>query len=227
MIEYLVSSVGDSQLKTCADIGSGTGILAQLLVPHFANVFGVEPNLEMRIAGEKFLSDQGNFRSFPGTAEQTGLSDRSVDLVTVAQAFHWFDRAKFRNECKRILRSDGHVALIWNNRLVNTPLLERYEAVLRHYADDYNEVNHQNISAEQLHEFFGGEYERKEFPNKQEFDLQGLFGRLDSSSYAPKPGTKNYGIIRKELTESFKNFSQNGCIDFNYRAELYWGRIKD
>ena len=78
-------------------------------------VYGVEPNDDMRKEAEKRLSAFPRFHSVAGTAERTGLPGASVDLVTAAQSFHWFDAAAFKRECRRILSGGGKVALIWNS----------------------------------------------------------------------------------------------------------------
>jgi SAM-dependent methyltransferase len=226
MVAFLVNVVRDSHKKRCADVASGTGILTKLLAPFFERIVGVEPNLEMRLAGEKVLSRFTNFRSLNGTAENTPIEPRSIDLVTVAQAFHWFDQQKFRSECLRILRDEGIVALIWNNRRLDTAFLEKYEELLRRYATDYNEVKQQNVTKDQLRIFFGGDFGTVEFPNKQQFDLEGLFGRHDSSSYAPREGSAEYLILRRELRSSFERYSENGKIDFNYTTKVYWAKMR-
>ena len=78
------------------------------------------------------------FTSVKGTAEATTLADGSVDLITAAQAFHWFDRARTRAEFERILKPGGWVALIWNDRqLDSTPFLREYEALLHEFGTDY------------------------------------------------------------------------------------------
>jgi len=224
MIEDLVSR-GAFAEGTVVDVGSGTGILTRLLAPHFAHTIGVEPNAEMRRAGEAVLAGDPRFTSVAATAEETMLPDASVDLITVAQAFHWFDRVKTKREFRRILKAHGLLALIWNDRLNDTPFLVDYDAALRRYATDYNEVNHQNVTPDDLARFFGGPYEQKNFPNAQEFDLAGVLGRLDSSSYAPKPGTRNYDIIRSLLTDSFAQNAQNGRVSFRYSTRVYVGEL--
>ena len=73
------------------DVGSGTGFLAELFLQNGNSVFGVEPNADMRNAGEVYLKKYSNFSSVDGTAEITSLSDHSIDLVTAGQAFHWLN----------------------------------------------------------------------------------------------------------------------------------------
>lgn len=92
---------------------------------------------EMRVAAQQLLAGVANVGWSDGRAEVTGLPDGCVDLVTVAQAFHWFDRPAFKQECRRLLRPGGRVALIWNDRLTDTPFLKAYEAGLRTYSGDY------------------------------------------------------------------------------------------
>lgn len=99
-----------------ADIGSGTGILSRAMLERGWTVYGVEPNDDMRKEAEKRLSAFPRFHSVAGTAERTGLPGASVDLVTAAQSFHWFDAAAFKRECRRLLSRGGKVALIWNSR---------------------------------------------------------------------------------------------------------------
>src|ERR1700722_13943261 len=90
-----------------ADIASGTGIWTRLLLENRNSVFGVEPNAEMRHAGERLLEAFAGFTSVAGTAEATTLADQSVDFVTAAQAAHWFDRGRARREFGRILKPGG------------------------------------------------------------------------------------------------------------------------
>ena len=115
-IKYLRSDVGVCKKSTVADIGSGTGILTRQLLEICKNVIAVEPNSDMRVVAEKNLNNFVNFTSVNGTAENTTLGSKSVDFITVAQAFHWFDRMKFKAECNRILIPKGKVILVWNRR---------------------------------------------------------------------------------------------------------------
>lgn len=224
-ITFLAEQFDAPSAVECADFGSGTGIFSALLARHFAQVFAIEPNQQMRAAAERNLQHLTNFNSVEGTAEFSGLPDKSVDMITAAQAFHWFDQDKFKQECRRIIKPEGFVALIWNNRLANTPFLQIYDTLLKQYATDYNEVNHQNVSDTQLRQFFRAGYTLHKFANQQMFDLQGLFGRLDSSSYAPLPGSEAFGILRQELQQAFEQYQQGGQIAFNYETEIYLGRV--
>ncbi len=112
LIEALYSDYGVSTNSIIADIGSGTGKFSRQLLDKGSTVICVEPNDDMRLTAEKELSSYSNFRSVKGTYNATSLKNESVDFITSAQAFHWFDELVFKEECNRILRSMGKVALV-------------------------------------------------------------------------------------------------------------------
>src|SRR5215475_11491376 len=103
IIETLRSECGLNADSIIADIGSGTGILAEMFLRNGNQVYGVEPNREMREAGERSLKDYPCFHSVAARSEETTLPDHSVDFITAGQSFHWFDREKTRAEFARVL----------------------------------------------------------------------------------------------------------------------------
>ena len=214
---------GDSVI---ADIGSGTGISAELFLKNGNVVYGIEPNDAMREAAEKLLSTYNNFRSINATAEDTTLPDNSIDLIICAQAFHWFDVAKVRVEFKRILKPAGRICLIWNERILDgNPFLIAYENLLLKYGTDYKNVRHENIDEKKLNEFFENRYIKKTFPNKQVFDLAGITGRLLSSSYTPQYASPLYEPMLAELNEIFEKNQVNGFIEFLYDTNVYVSKL--
>lgn len=225
VLSLLERKCGLTKSSTVADVGSGTGFLSKLLLDFGCRVIGIEPNAEMRAAGDAFLAGYQNFRSVDGRAEQTGLPDAGVDLVTAAQAFHWFDPAAARAEFRRILRQPPWVALIWNERIV-TPdgFLRGYEDLLLRYAPDYAKVDHRRIDAERITDFFGHRTWREEsFDNSQFFDLTGVRGRLTSSSYAPQEGTSAFEPMMQELERLFAEHQVNGQVPFLYETKVFYG----
>jgi SAM-dependent methyltransferase len=107
VLGLLEERCGFDRVWIVADVGSGTGNLARLFLENGNAVYGVEPNEEMRGAGERALASYERFVSLAGTAEATTLPDGSVDLVSAGQAFHWFDRERTREEFRRILKPGG------------------------------------------------------------------------------------------------------------------------
>ena len=210
-----------------ADVGSGTAILSELFLDNGNRVFGIEPNREMRAAGERLLKDFSNFTSVDGTAERTTLLDASADFVTAGQAFHWFDREKALVEFARILTPGGWVVLVWNDRLTDsTPFLAAYENLLLTYGTDYETVNHRQINDTVVNNFFGaGGCRLSVMKNEQLFDFEGLRGRLLSSSYVPKAGHPNYGAMLRELDLIFRQHAKDERVAFEYETKIYYGQL--
>jgi SAM-dependent methyltransferase len=210
-----------------ADVGSGTGILTRLFLENGNFVYGIEPNAEMRRAGEEFLAAYPKFRSVVAAAEATTLPDASVDLVTAAQAFHWFDPPAAREEFARILRPSGWVAVIWNERKKALgPFAEEYEQLLRTYGTDYARVSETYPEPERMAQLFGaGNFRHGSFPNEQRMDFDALRGRLLSSSYAPAMGHANHEPMLAELRRVFDRHAKNGRVRFEYDTHVYFGRL--
>jgi SAM-dependent methyltransferase len=226
VLEPLKTDCGLLPQSVIADIGSGTGMLAQLFLANANPVFGVEPNQEMRQAGERLLQSQPGFTSIAGTAEATTLAEQSIDIVTAGQAFHWFDRARCRKEFRRILRPGGWVVLVWNDRRTeSTPFLRDYEQLLLDHATDYDQVNHKRVDVAALRDFYGAEPSRRVFPNYQHFDAASLKGRLLSSSYVPEPGQPRYAEMIEASERLFARHQQGGQVTFEYDTLVYYGRL--
>ncbi|MDF2859516.1 MAG: putative methyltransferase [Neobacillus sp.] len=111
-IEYICSLV--PQDAVFADIGAGTGKFTVTLAEGGYSVFAVEPNADMRGQLVITLAPFPNVKIIDSTAEVTTLPDRSVDVITVAHALHWFNLDEFRTECHRILKPGGLVIVIYN-----------------------------------------------------------------------------------------------------------------
>lgn len=209
-----------------ADVGSGTGISAKLFLENANTVFGVEPNEAMREAAEEFLKDFPNFKSVNGTAENTTLPDSSVDFVIAAQAFHWFDAEKTRAEFQRILKDKGFVALIWNERqLDSNEFLREYEKLLLKFGSDYEKVRHENIGEKIIKDFFQKEFSTKTFLNAQTLDFAGLKGRLLSSSYMPSETDSRFEPMSVELKRLFDKYAENGKIQILYDTNVHYSQI--
>ena len=208
------------------DIGSGTGIFSNRLLEQGLNVTAVEPNKEMREAAEDRLCQYERFKSINGSAEQTNLSDASVDLIVSAQAFHWFHATETRREFIRILKPTGSVALVWNQRDMQSPFQFDYDAMLQQHAPEYNDFNHMNMSDETIAQFFdSNSYKVLNFKNNQSFDLQGFLGRMQSSSYTPALGAPGHDNLMALATSLFRQHEVNGNISFDYNTRLHLGKL--
>jgi SAM-dependent methyltransferase len=227
VIAYLQSECKLTSALVIADIGSGTGIFTKLLLDEGYKVYAVEPNEDMQQAAEQQLGANKNFNPINGSAEATTLLANSIDLIVCAQAFHWFNNEKTQAEFRRILKEDGHAALIWNNRLADADEFSiAYESILKQDSIDYNKVNHRNISDFDFKAFFkDGIYKAVKFPNVQVFDEAGLLGRAFSSSYVPPEGTADGEKFKELLKDIFARYSDGGKVSFHYQTEIYLGKV--
>jgi len=210
-----------------ADIGSGTGLLARVFLENGNLVYGVEPNAEMREAGERLLKEYSRFRSVAGSAESTNLPDASADFVVAGQAFHWFEPHVTRAEFRRVLKPDGWVVVIWNERKKDANAFQRdYERLLCEFGTDYEQVAATYPTDERVEKFFGARaYEKRMLPNEQRFDFDGLRGRLLSSSYAPAKGHPKHEPMLAELRQIFDAHAEAGRVWVEYNTRVYYGRL--
>ncbi len=226
VLQALQAECGLAPSHVMADIASGTGLWTRILLENGNRVCGVEPNTEMREAGERLLAGFPSFSSVAGTAEATTLADGSIDVVTAAQAAHWFDRERARREFVRILKPGGWLVLLWNERLTDsTPFLRDYEQLLLKYGTDYQDIRHEHTTAA-VNEFYDpAPFQGRVFGMRQEFDYAGVEGRLLSSSYAPGPEHPQYAPMLRELRRIFGISSVEGRVTFEYKTRLYFGRL--
>lgn len=154
------------------------------------------------------------------------METESVDFITAAQAFHWFDRDKAKREFARILKPGGWVVLIWNERrLDSTAFLRAYEELLLRYGTDYEKVRHENVAGE-LAAFFAPEtFTLQTLENVQHFDFESLKGRLLSSSYAPDQDHPDFTAMLENLEEIFNANQQDGIVSFEYETKVYYGHL--
>ncbi len=225
VVQELQAQCGLERSHVVADIASGTGLWTRMLLENGNLVFGVEPNAEMREAGERLLSAFPKFSSVAGTAEATSLADQRVDFVTAAQAAHWFDRVRARREFVRILKPGGWLVLLWNERQTDsTKFLRDYEQLLLTYGTDYEEVRHERTT-DAVNEFFDpAPFQERVFEMRQQFDYAGVEGRLLSSSYAPGPEHPQHAPMLRELRRIFDACAVEGRAAFEYTTRLYFGR---
>ena len=220
IVPYLVQTIGLSPQSLIADVGSGTGIFSKLLLESGHTVTSVEPNTEMRKKAEITLSHYPGFRSVEGTAEVTTLPDRGFDLVTVAQAFHWFRPAETRREFERILKYPGHVLLVWNILQSDNPFLEAYTELKETYSETI--VHEHRANLRRIQEIFDPfPVTTHSFRKTQQLDAEGLKGHLLSFSTVPMAGDARYPEMMRELDRIFAQHNQQGLVDMQYETKTY------
>jgi SAM-dependent methyltransferase len=221
VLEILKSECFLTPQHIIADIGSGTGISSELFLNNDNLVHAVEPNMEMRLAAEYLNKGLSNFISVDGSGECTCLPDSSIDFIICAQTFHWLDSSLAKKEFGRILKPEGKIVLIWNERSIDSDFQKEYEETLYRCVSAYKEVTHRDISESILLDFFSPRTMSKyQLPNFQDLDLEGLLGRMMSSSYIPKVGEEHH-ILVKEITQLFHSHQVNDKIRFEYKTSVY------
>lgn len=223
LIDYLYDS---ARCDNVADIGAGTGKFTRCLLKKPWKVTAVEPNADMR--GKLAAIDGITIVNAP--AENTGLADNSVGLVTAAQAFHWFDEELFKAECKRILTDDGQLAIVYNERCYDgCEISSVRDEICQRYCGAFHSGHVGKRSSEEGARFLKNEYFSDvrvfQYENDIECDIDGFIGDTLSRSYALKSDDKDFKAFTRELENAFIKFSHNGKVTIKYNTMCYLGQF--
>lgn len=203
-LDALLEDLGPAGKLTIADIGAGTGIASRLLARRGATVFAVEPNHSM---AEKAEPDPC-IEWIDGTAEDTRLPDRSVDVAAAFQSFHWFDPQGAIAEFRRISRR--RIALVQYERDEREPFAAAYGGLVRRFATEPVEAGRAEalVAFERL---AGPNCVRSEHSYIQSLDCDALLGRMASTSYLPRDDARA-DEMRAEAAGLFERFAQDGRV---------------
>jgi SAM-dependent methyltransferase len=228
IIPLLIARCGLAPSSVVADIGAGTGMLAELFLAHGNQVLAIEPHPEMRAALEELAAQYARLSSLPGTAEQTGLPDQSVDFIAAGRAFHWFDHSRCRPEFLRILRPNGWMLIAGlGPRRGSEPVEQDYERLLEAHSVDYAAHRSRYAIGERAREFFGSEeVEKAEFPGLEDLSYQALEGRMLSLSVTPQPGDARFLAFQRDLQAYFEQYQLSGRIQLPTNCKLYFGHLR-
>ena len=224
IVDYLEQTIALAKTTAIADIGSGTGIFAALFLDAGYAVKAVEPNTAMGLRAVKNLQQYKDFENIKGTAEQTGLHNHSVGLITVAQAFHWFNLTAVKEEFRRILQPGGYILLAWNILQTDTPFLKAYDAVKEKYAE--KNVHPDHADPEIINQFFApNPVITHQLSNIQLRDADGLTGLLSSSSKTPLPGEPRYKQMMDDIETLVDQYAESGLLKLEYKTKLYLAQL--
>ena len=222
LFERLQSAGLLASTDIAADVGAGTGIFSRQLAAYVGKVYAVEPNDDMRAAMQADVA----LSPLCGSAESIPLPDCSVDVITAAQAFHWFDPAAFRAECLRLLRPNGRVLLIWNVRDEASPLIAENYAVNRQYCPRFRGFsNGLDFADATFRSFFCGDYQLISLDYPQLYNREAFVLRSLSSSFAPAPQEDGYAAYRAALEKLFDAYCQDGTVAYPYITRCYAGKL--
>lgn len=220
ILKYLENTIFLNNTFSVADIGAGTGHFSKLFLDKGYKVSAVEPNEEMRKQMIYKLGDNQNFECFPSTAENTSLPDNSIDIITVAQAFHWFDPIPAIMEFERILKPSGHILLVWNIMDNTTPFMQQYVDIKDRYSEAIKPPYKASLAS--LRSLFEpAPVIENTFDYEMLLDFEGLKGQLISHSIIPLEGEANHELMISELRDLFMSYSQEGKVCVKYITKVY------
>ena len=208
-----------------ADIGAGTGMVAEVFLVNGNRVFAVEPNPDMRdqmrACVEGYLGrPAAKLEVIDATAEETKLTAGSLDLVAVGRAFHWFDQERALTEFRRILKPDGWVVLLAVDRYRDSkdpsyrPQIDAYEQLLETHGVDYTRVVRSGYrSYDSMETFLDRELHQVQLDGTREYAEYRTFrGHTMSLSVSPQPSHPNYEVFERELHAHFDTFARDGVL---------------
>ena len=227
LVERLESAGALHAGSTVVDLGVGTGLSAEPFLQRGYMVIGVEPNGDMRSAGDQHLRQFASYRSVAAAAEVTSLPAAVAELVIAGQAFHWFDVPRVASEARRMLKRGGWAALIWNDRQsTGSAFLAGYEALLRTHGIDYAKLLHRHVDEAAIARFFAPvRAEVATFDNPRSLDRDDLIALAGSASYLPAAGDARHHALMHALHALFEAHAHDGTVQMMYRTRMHYARV--
>ena len=221
VIDALRDRCGLGVEDVVADVGAGTGMLAEMFLRAGNRVIAVEPNAEMRAVCEQLTATYSGIEVVDASAERTGLVDHSVDLVGVGRAFHWFDQERALAEFRRVLKPGGWVVLVTNRRAKDaSQKAMEYERILEEYGTDYSPLRSDLRSFSGLRPYGDTESFLVTLPGVQDLSLEALLGQTQSYSSTPLPSDTGYAPMQRALEEFFMSRSEGGRVRLDTVCEI-------
>jgi ubiquinone/menaquinone biosynthesis C-methylase UbiE len=228
IVNLLRTGCGLSSVSVVADAGSGTGIFTRLLLEVARRVYAVEPCRAMRENAEEYLGAYANLVSVDAAAEAATLQAGSIDIITIATAFQWFDIPVVRAEFSRILKPGGWVVVIGNEARQETAYEKAYANLKNRYAAGksvkYAERYPSRDAA--ISDLYGGLPHRERlFPHEHTMDWECLVARLLSRSGMPLGGEPGHQAMLDELRSIFEEHQVEGLVTQRYEARVMFGHL--
>lgn len=212
--EEAVAWLAGEPLRDVVDVGAGTGKLTRQLAAAGHRVVAIEPLREMRAALERAVP---GVRVLAGTAEELPLPGACADVVAVAQAFHWFDRAAALAEIARVLRPGGTVAIVWNARDDS----EDWVAELSEAATGGEKVDDYDVEEVVAAAGAFGPVQSARFHHTQRLDRATLLDLVLSRSYCAVMSEAERRPVLDRVEHIFDVRSRSGEIELPYVTECF------
>jgi len=220
-----------------ADIGAGTGMLAEVFLANGNRVLAVEPNADMRQqmrpSVEQHLgTTPGPLTIIDATAEATTLPDASVDIVAAGRAFHWFDKDRALAEFRRILKPGGWITLVAadRDRDAKDPLyraqIDAYEDLMSEHGIDYTSVRSGYRTYDTMDSFLDGEFHQAQILGYRALDRPTFIGHARSLSVTPPADHPGYEAFELALRQYFDTHARDGILTMPTICWITAGRIR-
>jgi SAM-dependent methyltransferase len=222
-VAWLVDNLGLGPGRTVLDLAAGTGKLTRLLVPFGAAVLAVEPVDGMR---RGFVAAVPGVPMVAGVAEALPVAGESLDAVTVAQAFHWFDADRAFGELARVLRPRGRVGLIWNARDRSSDWVNEVWSIMDRVEKraPWRDHEHGDDSAPRPRGGFGPLH-TETFRHEQSITPEGVVGRVASVSHvAVLPPAERQRVLDevRDVLAHHPDARGRQELRLPYRVDVYW-----
>jgi len=219
-VAHMVESLGVIGAQRVVDVAAGTGIFTRELIGFAHELIAVEPSAGMRLEFE----NQGlQVAVLEGTAESLPFEDTSIDVITVAQAFHWFDYDKALAEFSRVLSRTGHLGLVWNER---DESVEWVAALTRAMQWDVRRPFDATTDyATVLADAGFRDVERRDFRHAQSVDRAMLERRVLSTSYIAVMDPEAQQRILDDVAQVVRGFDE--YFEIAYITTTYCARVPE
>ena len=224
-VQTIIDSAQISAESTVVDIGAGTGILTRHFVDKVKRIYAIEPNLAMRRCAVRDLGQHAAFRMIEGRAEATNLPQHSIDLITVAQAIHWFEPQATKTEFSRILKPRGWLSLL-RNYGTNDKLAEAINRILVAENGVDTSVESNLPAGKPMSYFYGhANFKKINFPFTLQETWKYFFGALCSAANMPDEDNPLYPNLERAARTVFDSYSTNDLLEVTGETELYLGQL--
>ena len=223
-IEAIINITQMSINSTVADIGAGSGILTKHFVAKAQKIYAIEPNFELRQILTRELGAFPSISVMDACAEATKLPDNSVDVITVAQAIHWFDPEPARQEMMRILKGDGWLVLIRNNGANNKQNKAVRSLMTEEYGANFLVVTERPKEQPVRFYFWNDDFQSFVFPFALQQGWEEFFGTLTTLSFMPDEDHPLFPKLETEAKKVFSQYSNHGYWKVEGETELIIGQ---
>jgi SAM-dependent methyltransferase len=222
--EYLYKEAGLTPNSIIADIGSGTGKITKGFLELGNKVFAVEPDNDMMTILKRNLSRFSNCFPVLNTAENTGISTSSIDLIFCGNSYHWFERSRVIPEFKRIIKNNNKQTDIVIASLgpCDNVYTEEYLEIEKRFARSVPKRTSNTSDPFRTGAFVTKTFDYTVYNGFIEF----LNGSL-SSSYAPTPEEESFDPYCQALKSLFEKYSINGKLESRFQLSCKLGHVED